>query len=331
MVKVGVIGLGNMGKNHARVYTELEEAELVAVADVNKELEESAGKSRCKFYADYRKMLEKEDIEALSIAVPTKLHRSIALECIEQGKDILIEKPIASTIEEAQEIVKAGERKKSIVMVGHVERFNPAVRKLKEMIKGKKFGKIISISARRVGIFPPQIKDANVILDLAVHDIDVFNYLLEKKPGELYAKAGKALVNHREDNASIFLSYGNISCMLQVNWITPVKIRELAVTGTKRYAELNYILQELKVYESVYEKSYDSFGDFIFKFGKPNEIEVEFEKEEPLKAELKHFLGCVENRREPMVSGKDALSALYISLKAIESYRKNRKINLCVQ
>lgn len=331
MVKVGVIGLGNMGKNHARVYSELEEAELAAVADVNRELEETARKFGCNFYTDYRKMLENEDIEALSIAVPTKLHKSIALECIKRGKSILIEKPIASSLEEAREIVKAGKKKNRIVMVGHIERFNPAVKKLKEMMKGKKFGKIISVSARRVGIFPPQIKDANVILDLAVHDIDVFNYLLEKKPTEVYAKAGRALANHREDNASIILSYGGISCTLQVNWITPVKIRELAVTGTKGYAELNYVVQELKVYESVYEKSYDSFGDFIFKFGKPNEVEVEFEKEEPLKAELKHFLDCVENRREPMVSGKDALTALYISLKAIESYKKNRKISLWVR
>jgi len=328
MIKVGVIGLGNMGRNHARVYSELEEAELVAVADLNRELKEIAKNAGCKFYSDYREMLGKEDIEAVSIAVPTKLHRSIALECIESGKDVLIEKPIASSLKEAEEIVKAGKRKKRIIMVGHIERFNPAVRKLKEMIKKKKFGEIISISARRVGIFPPQIKDANVILDLAVHDIDIFNYLLEKKPDEVYAKAGKALINDREDNASILLSYGNVSCTLQVNWITPVKIRELAVTGTKGYAELNYVAQELKLYESVYEKSYDSFGDFLVKFGKPNEVAVELEKEEPLKAELKSFLECVESRNEPGVSGKDALSALQISLKAIESYKKNKRIKI---
>jgi UDP-N-acetylglucosamine 3-dehydrogenase len=207
--------------------------------------------------------------------------------------------------------------------VGHIERFNPAVQKLKEIIKHGKLGEITSIIARRVGIFPPQIKDANVFLDLAVHDIDIFNYLLERDPREVYAKAGRALSSRREDHAVITLDYGKAACMVQVNWITPVKVRNLAVTGTKGYAELDYISQELKVFESIYERTYDSFGDFVIKFGTSKESKVDVTTEEPLKAELEGFVECVKEGKKPAVSGEDGLKAVELAILSNESYKKN--------
>ena len=324
-INVAVIGVGNMGKHHTRVYSELEEANLVAISEVNeREGKRIAEEYNCHFYKDYKDMLEKEKIDAVSIASPTSLHKNIALHCIVSGKHILIEKPIASSWEDGETIVQEAKKQNVILTVGHVERFNPAVQRLKEMICKGRFGKIISIDAKRVGIFPPQIKDADVIIDLAVHDIDVCNFLLGKRPHRVYAKAGKALHSERSDFTSILLEYNDINVLIQANWITPVKIRELTITGTKGYAELDYITQKLKVYESVYEKKFDSFGDFVIKFGEPGIKDIRVKTVEPLKAELEHFVSCVRDEGSPLVSGGEALWALKIALTAIDSYNNDK-------
>ncbi|RLG59287.1 MAG: gfo/Idh/MocA family oxidoreductase [Candidatus Hydrothermarchaeota archaeon] len=324
MVRVGVIGIGNMGRNHVRVYSELERAELVAIADINREFEAIAHKYKCRFYTDYNEMLESEEIDAVSIAVPTSLHKKVAMDCITKGKHVLIEKPIASSVEDARAIIKEAKKKNIILMVGHIERFNPAVKKLKEIIKRGELGEIISIVAKRVGVFPPQIKDANVILDLAIHDIDIFNYLLNALPTDVLSFSGKALNKDREDHAMLLLKYNSTLCLAQVNWITPVKIRELAVTGTKGYAELNYITQELNIYQSIYERGYDSFGDFIIKFGKSRKREIDVRKEEPLKLELLHFIECIENKTMPTITGEEALAVLEIIERAMGKKNENR-------
>jgi len=329
MIKAAVIGVGSMGKNHARVYRELSGASLVAASDTNKSaLAEVSSRFGCKAYTDYTEMLRKEEIDAVSIAVPTRMHSDIALDCIEAGKHVLVEKPIADSEASARKMINAAAKAGVVLTVGHIERFNPAVSKLKKLMTEGKFGDVTSIMARRVGVFPPRIKDANVFLDLAVHDIDIFNHLLGERPREVYAKSGHALNSGREDHAIIALTYGETTCVVQVNWLTPVKIRELAVTGTKGYGELNYITQELKVFESNYETTYDSFGDFVVKFGSPREVVVEVEKTEPLKAELSHFIQCSMGRKEPAVTGEDALATLAISKKAIESYRKDRVLEI---
>ncbi len=327
MLKTCVIGVGNMGRHHARVYKSIDECKLVAVADISAEARDVALQYKCKYYSDYMEMLESEDVEAVSICTPTSLHKEVAIDCINLGKHVLIEKPISSTVEDGEGILNLARKKGIHLTVGHIERFNPAVQRLK-MIMKEGLGDPISILARRVGIFPPQIKDANVIVDLAVHDIDVFNYLLEDPPTEVYAKSGVALNGGREDHAIIILSYEGTDCVVQVNWITPVKVRELSITGTKGYAELNYITQELRIFESSYERSYDSFGDFVLKFGTPKETPIEVERVEPLMAELSHFIACIEGREQPIITGEDGIFALNIAAKAIESYKKKRPVKL---
>ncbi len=329
MKQVAVIGVGNMGRNHARVYSEIEGVDLVAVSDSDEPQAKSvADEFSCKSYYDYRKMLKEEQIDAVSIAVPTNLHHRVALDCIKAGVHVLVEKPIADTIEASREMVEESRAAGVVLTVGHVERFNPGVTRLKELIDDGVLGEITSINARRVGIYPPSLGDANVVLDLAVHDIDIFNYLLDRGPVDVFSRAGDALKSGRDDHAIITLGYGEVSCAVQVNWITPVKVREIAVTGTKGYAELNYITQGLRVYESNYERAYDSFGDFVVKFGAPHEMEVEVEKTEPLKEELKVFIGSVKKDKRPLVTGEEAILALTVSQKAIESYRKNRLVDI---
>lgn len=315
MLNVAVIGVGNMGKHHARVYSEI--ANLVAVCDLNETLGKGiARRFKCKFYPDYRKMFAEEKIDAVSIAVPTIYHKKVALDCIESGKHILIEKPISNNLEDAKEIVEAAKRKNVKMAVGHIERFNPAVQKLKEMIKNKELGKITTIVARRVGVCPPQIRDASVVIDTAVHDIDVFRFLLEEEPTKIYALSGRAILRQRDDYADILLKYDGTDAFIQVNWITPVKIRNLAVTGTKGYAELNYITQELILHKSNYRRI-DDFSDVV-KFGTPRDVKVNVKNEEPLKNELKNFLEAVENKREPLVNGREGLKTLEVALKIIE-------------
>jgi UDP-N-acetylglucosamine 3-dehydrogenase len=172
-----------------------------------------------------------------------------------------------------------------------------------------------------VGPHAPQIKDSGVLIDLAVHDIDIIGYLLQKEPTRICVNGGWAINRHKEDYAEIFLNYGAVSGYIQVNWITPVVIRELHVTGTKGYAKLNYISQELDFFQSNYEKDFNDHGDFIIKFGNPEKINIPVEKQEPLKMELQSFLGNIEKNTVPEVTGRDGMKALEIALKALKGVK----------
>ena len=166
--KVGVIGAGNMGNNHIRVYSELPGVDLVAISDVNPETSNDlATKYIANFYYDYTKMIETEELDIVSICVPTNLHYEVAKYCLEKKINVLLEKPIAANIEDAEELLELSKTNNVKLLVGHIERFNPAVKKVKEIIDSGKIGDITAIVARRVGIFPPQIKDANVAVDLS--------------------------------------------------------------------------------------------------------------------------------------------------------------------
>ncbi|KPJ66838.1 MAG: hypothetical protein AMJ43_06690 [Coxiella sp. DG_40] len=316
-INVAVAGVGTMGQNHARIYSKLKEVNLIAVADINEKTGRSvANRFGCKFYNNFESLLDNEPIQAVSIVVPTSYHRDIALLALNRGIATLVEKPLADTKEAALDIINAAKAQNTLLMVGHVERFNPAIAKLKTIVSQGKLGEIMSIMIRRVGIAPPHIKDAGVIVDLAVHDIDICNYLLDGQPDNIFASGGSALINNREDHAHILLRYGKANVIIQVNWITPVKVRILNVTGTNGYAELDYINQRLTLHQATINTTFDDYGDFIVKFGKPVTIEAEVQKQEPLKLEIEHFVNSVQNSRRPLVSGEEGLAALEIALKA---------------
>ena len=321
MINVAVIGVGNMGKHHARVFSEMKEANLAAVCDINGiKGREIAGKFKCKFYSDYKKMIESEELDAVSVVVPTKYHKNVAISCIDKGMHVLIEKPISDTLESARAIIDASKNKNVKLAVGHIERFNPAVRKLKHIIDGGELGNITTAISRRVGTMPPQIRDANVIIDTAVHDIDIFNYLFDKKPIETYTIAGHALLKNREDYADILLNYEGANAFIQVNWITPIKIRNLSVTGTMGYAELNYITQELTIFRNIVEKKLDTFEDVV-EFSTPKKTSISIERQEPLKLELKNFIESIEKNESPLVTGTDGINALGVALDIIKNVR----------
>ena len=284
-----------MGQHHARIYSELD-CELVGVADKNFEQAKKIGERYgTSYYKDYEELLDK--VDAVSIVIPTSMHKKVATDFIKRKVHCLVEKPIASTIEEAKEMIKEAERNGVKLMVGHVERFNPAVTKLKELVEKGTLGKLILISTRRVGPFVSRIRDVGIIIDSATHDIDIARYLVGKDPINVFAKSGR-VKSEKEDHAIVVLDFGDVAASIEVNWFTPHKVRSLVATGTEGIAYLDYIKQELDVH---------SGGE---------KIAQKIDRVEPLKLELAHFLRCINKNEKPLVDGREGLKILEIALKA---------------
>jgi UDP-N-acetylglucosamine 3-dehydrogenase len=295
-LKVGVVGLGAMGQHHARIYSQDKGCELVGVvdADLNK-AEELGSKYNARALSDYRELLHQ--VDAVSIAVPTTLHSEIALEFIRRGVHCLVEKPIAATLEEAGEMVQRAEENSVELAVGHIERFNPAVQKLKEIIDKGLLGEIMIISTRRVGPFMPRIRDVGIVIDMATHDIDVTRYLTGKDPVEVFARGGR-FKHPKEDHAIIVLDFGGTTACIEVNWFTPHKVRSLVATGSEGIAYLDYIEQRLTLHNA--QEAQD----------------IDIQKGEPLKLEIEHFLRCARNGEKPLVDGHEGIETLRIALEA---------------
>ena len=193
-INVGVIGVGAMGQNHVRVYSEIKNANLLAISDLMKgTLAEVSKKYNTVGYVDYDNILGMQEIEAVSICVPTTYHYEVVMSAIEHGKHVLVEKPIAFTLDEAKEMVDAAEDAGVKLATGHVERFNPAVIEAKKLIDEGVIGEIVSASAKRVGPFPPRIKDVGVTIDLAIHEVDIMFYLIDSPASRVYANMGSRL------------------------------------------------------------------------------------------------------------------------------------------
>jgi len=298
-MRVGIIGVGEMGKNHVRVYHELG-AKIVGVADVDRErATEIASQYGTKAFTGYTDLLSQK-LDAVSIAVPTHLHREVALATIAQRVNLLVEKPLADTVAHGREIVATAEKAGLRLMVGHIERFNPAIQKLKQILDDGVLGGLVLLSTRRVGPFVPRMPDG-IIIDVATHDIDIVQYLIGSECTSVYARSTRHR-NAKGDAALIVLGFGDVSASVEVNWYTPHKVRSLTVTGTKGIACLDYIKQEVRIYTPTWKVAPKIVG-----------------MREPLKLELKHFLDCVKNNRQPMVTGYDGLKVLEIAIRAEQS------------
>lgn len=309
-MRVGVIGTGAMGQHHVRIYSQMQNIELVGICDINKDPVCSLAQTyKTTPYFDHRELL-KQDLDAVSIAVPTTFHAQVALDAIEHGVNILVEKPIADSLENADAMIKAAKDAGVKLMVGHIERFNPAVIKLKEIVDAGMLGKIVSISSRRVGPYNPRIRDVGIIMDLGVHDIDVISYIYGQKISEVYSIAGNG-IHPFEDHASILMRCdSNLSGMAETNWLTPHKIRTLMVVGLKGIAYLDYIKQSVELHDEGGVRT------------------AEVEQKEPLRNELEHFLNAVENDGKVISSGETGRHALHVALSAIESYKKKQLVQI---
>ncbi|MCM1567414.1 MAG: UDP-N-acetylglucosamine 3-dehydrogenase [Dehalobacter sp.] len=302
-MRVGVIGAGAMGQNHIRIYGQMPGTELVGISDIDKKrVDKLSTEYETEGFTDYKELL-KHDLDAVSIVVPTTMHKKVALDVINSGTSLLVEKPIADTLENADDIIVAAKMEKLTLMVGHIERFNPAVIKMKEIIDSGGLGKIVSISTRRVGPFNPRIRDVGVILDIGVHDIDIISYLYNLPAIEVYAVAGRE-IHAFEDHASILIRFDDDRVgVVETNWLTPHKTRNFTVIGTEGVAYGDYIEQKVVIHEKDWIK------------------EAKVDKKEPLLNELESFLKVCRTGGAPVTQGEDGKHALEVALASIESYK----------
>lgn len=326
MLNVGVIGIGMMGQNHARVYSEI--ANLVGLADQNeKVLRRFSKRFKVRGYEDYNELLESPDLDAVSVCTPTTTHFKIVNDAISAKKHVLVEKPMGGELEKANKLVANAKKKGVVLAVGYIERYNPIVGFTKSLIEKGQFGDVISISSRRVSSFPSRIKDVGVILDLGIHDIDVIRYLLGSKVKSVYSLAGKPNEAEFEDHANILLEFENeVLAHVEVNWLTPMKVRRVSLTCSKNFVEMDYINQILQVSSSTIKKI--DYGNLYRIPQEYSERKIQIERSEPLKNELTDFLSAIEFDREPLVSGEEGVETLKIAHAAIRSSVSGKKVTI---
>ncbi|MDQ1278800.1 MAG: hypothetical protein QG670_60 [Thermoproteota archaeon] len=305
-VNAAVLGCGSWGRNHVRVLSELANCNLVAIADKDAVRARNLGeKYHVEWFTNPSELIERNDVEFVSICTPTITHSELALEAIKTGKHVLVEKPVTSTVEEAETVIKSAKNRNVKVMVGFIERFNPAVRKAKEIMENGDIGKVVLASSRRVSRWPERIGDVGVVKDLAIHDIDLICHLFGNEVIQVYAIAG-SLAHKFEDYANITLSFKDgRSASIEANWLTPRKIRRLTITGTEGIIQVEYLTPEVTI-----ENQKMSYTPFLL-------------QEEPLRVELEYFLSSISGDLVPEPSGKDGLRALRICEAALKSARSH--------
>lgn len=296
-----VIGAGHLGSKHAKVYSRLRGVHLVGVCDINAEHgKKTAKKYRTAYYADYRDLFDK--VQAVSIAVPTFLHYKIAKEFINNGIHVLIEKPITKTLKEADELLELAKKKNVIIQVGHIERFNSAVRAIEPYIKEPRF-----IECTRSGPFVARAADIGVVLDLMIHDIDIILGLI-KSSVESLESVGVRIVSQHEDTANVRMVFADKTvCDLTASRVTKKSVRTIKIFQEDSYILLNYLNQSA----TLYQRRRDVM--------KKNSIKVK--KEEPLKKELESFVDCALNEKKPIVSGEEARKALKVAIDITEEIK----------
>ena len=319
MVDLGIVGVGSMGSKHARIANSLKDCRLAVISDLDKEKgAEIAKKEGAEFSIDYKEMFDKVDCAV--IAVPTKFHAQVACDFIGAGIPVLIEKPIANTLQDAEKIVEMANVSKLPVMVGQIERFNPLVKELKNIIGNEE---IIQIEARRYG--PPLDRDTgiDVVLDLMIHDIDIVRFLTGSEPSDILSIGGKT--DHYENYAMAMLNMGGTLCALSSNLITQSKLRTIDITTESKFVRGDYIEQNAEIYR----KSLPSFvleeGEMKYKQQYILE-KVDVYKQEPLRLELQHFVECVRSNKTPFVTVHDGLANLKIALEIVNKMKRFRVV-----
>ncbi len=297
-IRIGVIGVGYLGRHHARIYSELEGVELTAVADADAaQGEEIAGRYGCRFFMRYADLFPFCD--ALSIVTPTTTHHKVAMDCLSAGKDILVEKPITQSIEEADAMIEKAEGSNRVLQVGHLERFNPGILAAADMIAQPRF-----VESERLSPFLGRGIDVDVTLDLMIHDIDIVLSIVQAKPVDIRA-IGERVLTEKVDVAKAWLEFDNgCKALITASRLSPEKHRWLKVFQRDSLVSVDYQNHEVRRY-------YKNGSDIACEIVNP-------EKKEPLREELKDFVRCVEHRKKPKVSGVEAREALRVALQITE-------------
>jgi UDP-N-acetylglucosamine 3-dehydrogenase len=293
----------------------------VAISDTNPQTAAKVGhNNNVPFYTDHMKMIEECKPDLVSLAVPTVLHVPVASQLMNAGINVLVEKPVASSVEEGQKMIDLAKKKGVVLAVGHIERFNPAVMELRRRLGEGMAGRIYKIHTQRLSPYPSRIQDAGVVLDLASHDIDLMRYLMNEEIIRVYGETLQSINSDREDqfNGLMRFQSGAVG-VLDVNWITPTKIRRLTVTGSRGMFDCNLLSQELFFYENeVAPSQWDSLS-ILRGVTEGNVLGIRLQRHEPLVAELNDFVSAVRDSRPPTVSGQDGLETLRLALDFVKS------------
>ena len=301
--RVGVIGVGHLGQHHARVYTELLDARLVGVADRDEERAHLIGENLgVPAYSTMEELIDRQVPDAVSIVVPTSLHFDVARAAMEAGIHVLVEKPVTTRPDEAEELLKLAAKKNLVLQVGHIERFNSAVRYISQTVHSP-----IYLESKRIGPFSPRINDVGVVLDLMIHDIDIVLSLVSS-PIARIAATGRCVHTDHEDIADAQITFENgVMAHILVSRVSEKKQRQLDIMEPQRHITVNYETQTVQINRCVRDSN-----------GQTEILETPiFPKSEPLKLELAHFIGCVRERRQPLVGIRDGKRALEVAIEVL--------------
>ncbi len=304
VLRVGVIGVGVMGSNHARVFSDLPGIKLVGVADPDpKRRERVANIVGCETFSGIEGLIA-NGADAVTIAAPTHLHQDLAIDCIKRGLHVMVEKPIASSVEEGRAIIAAARNAGVTLMVGHVERFNPTVEAIKDAIRDED---ILSIAITRVGPFPPRMSNVGVVIDLAVHDIDLIRWFTDSDIVEVQPQLSSA-VAEREDIALLqFRTASGVLAHINTNWLTPFKARNVTIATRNKY-----IMGDLLTRQVTECFGFQPDGSYSMRH-------LSVGHAEPLRAELQAFANAIRSRQAPAVTGEEGVASLEIAIRCLET------------
>jgi len=308
-IRVGVIGIGNMGQHHTRVLSFMKDVQLVGVSDLNVERGiDTASKYRAKFFADYHALLP--HVDAVCVAVPTRLHHEVGMTCLKAGVHVLIEKPIAASIAEAESLVNAAATAQKILQVGHIERFNPAFAELSKVLKTEE---LLALEAHRMSPYSQRANDVSVVLDLMIHDIDLLLELAASTVVKLTASGSRAADSGYLDYVTATLVFANgIVATLTASKVTHRKIRRIVAHCHNSLTEADFLNNEILIHRQTTADWMTDYGQVLYR--QDGLIEKVYTSNiEPLHAELEHFVTCVRGGDQPSVGGEQALKALRLA------------------
>jgi len=324
-IKVGVVGVGHLGRHHLRVYSELPEAELVGIHDTDLDkAEKEAAEFKTRHFRELDPLLEKA--EAVSLVVPTSFHFSVGQQIIKKGINLLIEKPITQTVDQAQKLIQMAQEKNLTPQVGHIERFNPAFQAIQGMSLEPKF-----IESHRLAPFVSRGTDVAVILDLMVHDVDLILALVKDKVKTIDA-AGVSVISESEDIANARITFEK-GCVANVtaSRISARPMRKLRLFQKDTYISMDFLKKKTEVYrlvesESVKQQGKTIIGNIPLDKGKTISYEIPpVKQEDMLTSELKSFLQAVKDKKRPVVSGEDGKEALRVALEIVRKIKEHRE------
>ncbi|MGF1497945.1 MAG: Gfo/Idh/MocA family oxidoreductase [Elainellaceae cyanobacterium] len=308
-IRVGVIGVGNMGQHHTRVLSMLKHVKLIGISDINVERGlDTAGKYQIRFFENYHDLLP--HVDAVCVAVPTRLHYEVGMTCLKAGRHVLIEKPIAANINEAESLVNAAAESHRILQVGHIERFNPAFQELSKVLKTEE---LLAIEAHRMSPYSDRANDVSVVLDLMIHDIDLLMEIVRSPVVKLTASGSRGSDSGYLDYVTATLGFANgIVATVTASKVTHRKIRRIVAHCKQSLTEADFLNNEIQIHRQMTANCSTDYGQVLYR--QDGLIEKVYTSNiEPLHAELEHFVQCVRGGKQPSVGGEQALKALRLA------------------